>query len=147
MPTMALYSASKFALEGATESLWYEVRPFGIKVTLVQPGFIHSDSFRNTRYTRLSQLAYAKLTDAYQPHYQHMSGFISRVMERTRVTPENVADRVMKVLKSDRPPLRLAATYDAHLFGWLRRVLPRRWYHELLYRSLPGISEWGGHPP
>ena len=38
MPTMALYSASKFALEGATESLWYEVRPFGIKVTRIASG-------------------------------------------------------------------------------------------------------------
>jgi hypothetical protein len=45
MPTMGAYSASKFALEGASEALWYEVRPWNIKVTLVQPGFVRSDSF------------------------------------------------------------------------------------------------------
>jgi short-subunit dehydrogenase len=53
MPTMASYAASKFALEGATEALWYEVRPFKIRVSLVQPGFIRSSSFQNTRLTRL----------------------------------------------------------------------------------------------
>ena len=45
MPTMAAYSASKFALEGAHEALWYEVRPWGIRVSLVQPGFVDSDGF------------------------------------------------------------------------------------------------------
>ena len=52
MPTMASYSASKYALEGFSEALWYEARPLGISVTLVQPGFIHSQSFKNVYYTR-----------------------------------------------------------------------------------------------
>lgn len=44
MPTMAPYSASKFALEGASESLWYEVRPFGIHVSLVQKSVLQRPS-------------------------------------------------------------------------------------------------------
>lgn len=55
MPTMSIYSASKFALEGATEALWYEVRPWNIKVCLIQPGFINSDSFKNVELTRESR--------------------------------------------------------------------------------------------
>lgn len=51
MPTMASYSASKFALEGASESLWYEMRPFGVSISLVQPGFTHSNSFQNVYHT------------------------------------------------------------------------------------------------
>ena len=55
MPTMAVYSASKHALEGATESLWYELKPWNIKVTLVQPGFINSKGFEKAvSYTHLT---------------------------------------------------------------------------------------------
>jgi short-subunit dehydrogenase len=52
MPTMSAYSASKFALEGATESLWYEMKPWDIHVTLVIPGFINSQGFSNTPKNR-----------------------------------------------------------------------------------------------
>ncbi len=146
MPTMGLYSASKFALEGATEALWYEVKPFGIKVTLVQPGFIHSESFRNTRYTRLSRNAMVEAGNPYRQHYDQMSGFIARFMERTRATPEDVAMRIFQVMTAEHPPLRVAGTLDAHIFGWLRRMLPRKLYHVVLYRCLPGIRHWGLPP-
>ena len=146
MPTMDLYSASKFALEGATEALWYEVRPFGIHVTLVQPGFINSESFHNTRHTRLSESAVSDPANPYHTHYARMAGFIARLMEHTRSSPEDVARRMLRAMRSRRPPLRLAATEDAHLFAWLRRLLPRRLYHEILYRSLPGVRHWGRPP-
>jgi hypothetical protein len=96
MPTMALYSASKFALEGATESLWYEVRPWNIHVSLVQPGFIHSDSFRNTRYTEASRQAEKDSANPYYPHYRQMATLITRLMERTSATPEGVAETTEK---------------------------------------------------
>lgn len=143
MPTMALYSASKFALEGATEALWYEVRPFGIRVSLVQPGFIHSESFQNTRYTQRSKAAAEDPGNPYSAHYLHMAGFIARCMRQARVTPETVAAKIVRLMTAKHPPLRVAGTDDAHLFGWLRRILPRRLYHEVLYRSLPGIRKWG----
>ena len=55
MPTMGSYSASKYALEGASESLWYELKPLGIRVSLVQLGFIKSNSFRNVYLTQASK--------------------------------------------------------------------------------------------
>src|SRR2546422_8420308 len=42
IPFSAFYSATKFALEGYSESLWYEVSPFGISVSLVEPGFVNT---------------------------------------------------------------------------------------------------------
>ena len=55
MPTMASYAASKHALEGASEALWYEMKPLGINVTLIQPGFIRSNSFKNVYYSQESK--------------------------------------------------------------------------------------------
>lgn len=143
MPTMGVYSASKFALEGMTESLWYEVRPWNIKVTLVQPGFIRSRSFERTRYTELSEPAAQSKDDPYFAHYQHMTRFIARRMERATATPEGVARVVLRTIRQRNPPLRVAGTLDARLFGLLRRLLPRRLYHALLYRGLPKVKAWG----
>lgn len=143
MPTMALYSASKFALEGATEALWYEVRPWNIQVSLVQPGFIQSASFLNTRFTELSARAAADPAAAYHTEYAEMSELIGRLMTRTGARPERVAAAIVRTMQQRRPPLRVPATWDAHGFAWLRRLLPRSWYHWVLYRSLPHVRRWG----
>lgn len=143
MPTMAVYSASKFALEGASEALWYEVRPWGIHVTLVQPGFINSDGFEKVRITDRGQLSLVNPEAPYHRTYAHMADFIAGVMNRVPATPESVARKVLRVLDSRNPPLRQPATIDAWAFAFLRRILPRRLYHEVLYRSLPGVREWG----
>ncbi len=143
MPTMSLYSAAKFALEGATESLWYEVRPWNVRVSLIEPGFIRSDSFRNTRFTQRSFAAAMNGQEPYHAHYLHMASFIERMMERTFATPESVARAVVRTLHQRNPPLRVYATPDAHLFALLRRMLPRSWYHAVLYRALPHVRGWG----
>jgi short-subunit dehydrogenase len=143
MPTMAVYSASKFALEGASESMWYEVRPWGISVTLVEPGFIRSPSFEKVRLTELSASSRADPGDPYHAHYACMEPFIARMMGRSLVTPERIARRIIRLLEHPDPPLRVGATPDAVIFDLLRRFLPRRLYHWILYRSLPKIRTWG----
>ena len=143
MPTMGAYSASKWALEGASESLWYEVRPWGVAVSLIEPGFIRSDGFEHVRYTAQSSESNDHLEDAYHNHYENMSGFIEKVMRRSPATPESVARCIDRTMHRRRPPLRVLATPDANLFSLMRRMLPRRPYHWILYRSLPGIRRWG----
>lgn len=143
MPTMSVYSASKFALEGASESLWYEVKPFGISVTLVEPGFINSDSFTKVKLTGLAIKSNEDISDDYHCHYHYMSKFIGKLMRSTPAHKGDVAEKVIKVIESKSPPLRVAGTWDAWLFGSLRRVLPQRFYHWILYKTLPGIKRWG----
>lgn len=143
MPTMGAYSASKFALEGMSEALWYEVRPWNIRVSLIQPGFINSDGFEKVRFTGLSAKGKDHQTDPYHSHYQAMSGFIGRVMRRVPATTDSVARTIERTIESEHPPLRVPATLDAHLFALLRRLLPRGLYHWVLFRSLPRIRVWG----
>jgi short-subunit dehydrogenase len=146
MPTMALYSASKFALEGATEALWYEVRPWNIRVSLVQPGFIRSDSFQNTVYTAKSSKAAEDAENPYYQHYYQMAGFIERLMLRSRATPETIARKIRRTMEQKNPPLRVPATFDASFFALLRRLLPRGVYHGMLLRGLPHFKLWGSAP-
>jgi len=143
MPTMTVYSASKFALEGASEALFYEVRPWNIRVSLVQPGFINSDGVERIAYTGQSRAEHEDEHSPYHAHYFHMETFIARLMKSTRATPESVARRIARLIEQKRPPLRVSGTIDAFAFSMLRRLLPRTLYHELLYWALPGISRWG----
>lgn len=143
MPTMSVYSASKFALEGASEALWYEVRPWNIHVSLVQPGFIRSDAFQKVKTTGLSGDAIEDPDNPYHAHYRFMAPFIERVMRFAPSNEARVAKKVLRTMRKRRPALRVPATPDAWFFHMLRRLLPRSFYHRLLYASLPSVSEWG----
>jgi NAD(P)-dependent dehydrogenase (short-subunit alcohol dehydrogenase family) len=143
MPTMSIYSASKFALEGATEALWYEVRPWNIKVCLIQPGFINSDSFKNVKLTRESRKSIRDRNNPYYYHYTSMAPFIAKMMRLSPTTPEKIAKKIHRVLDSNNPPLRIPVTLDAYFFGLIRKLLPRSIYHALMYYSLPKVFRWG----
>ncbi len=144
MPTMGLYAASKFALEAATEAMYYEVRPFGIQVSLVLPGFIHSPSYLQSIVGDLSRHATQDPDDPYHPHFRNMDQFIDKMMSWTRATPESVARRVVRTMNRTRAPLRVLATWDARLLWWFRRFVPHQFNIWLTYRMLPGQRSWKG---
>lgn len=143
MPTMSIYSASKFALEGATEALWYEVKPWNIKVNLIQPGFINSDSFKNVELTRESRKSLQDKNNPYYYHYNSMSPFIAKLMRLSPSTPEKIASKIHKIIKKRSSTLRIPVTIDAYFFGLLRKLLPQHFYHYFMYYSLPNIFRWG----
>lgn len=141
MPTMAAYSASKFALEGASEALWYEMRPWNIQVSIVSPGFIRSKSFEHVYYSRESQESELQ-HGPYSEYYDSMAPFVAKMMNASLSTSEDVARVILKTMKRRCPPLRVPATFDARFFYWLRRLLPRALYHRILYWGLPGARHW-----
>lgn len=142
MPTMASYSASKYALEGASEALWYEVRPLGINVSLIQPGFVRSNSFRNVYFTPRSNPAVC-FEEAYADYYSHMAPFVEKMMSLSLTTPERIAKTILNVIQQQNPPLWVPATIDAVIFYYIRRLLPRRLLLPFLFWSLPGAKTWG----
>lgn len=144
MPTMGSYSASKHALEGATEALWYEMKPFGIKISLVQPGFIHSNSFQKVYLSKKAEISSA-LEGPYSDYYSYISPFIKRLMLLSRATPTTIAEKIIGLIGEKRPPLWVPVTFDAWVFGMLRKILPRRFFHRLMFLLLPGSRAWGQH--
>ena len=142
MPTMSSYSASKHALEGASEALWYEMRALGVNVSLVQLGFIRSNSFTHVYYSEAAKEA--ETTNApYSDFYKAMAPFVAKMMKNSLTTPEAVAKKVIWTIRKQNPPLRVPATLDAIVFYYLRRLIPRRLFHPFLYRCLPGANKWG----
>ncbi|RYZ95658.1 MAG: SDR family NAD(P)-dependent oxidoreductase, partial [Proteobacteria bacterium] len=141
MPTMSSYSASKYALEGASEALWYELKPYGLNISLVQPGFIHSKSFERVYYSKASHPS--NPVGPYSAYYENMSPFVERMMRWARATPEKIAEQVLRVIKTENPPLWIPATADAYAFYYLRRFLPRRYLLQVLFNCLPRARRWG----
>jgi len=141
MPTMSSYSASKYALEGMSEALWYEARPLGINVSLIQPGFIRSNSFKNVYYTEKSKPE-AGFEGIYGDYYQSMTPFVERLMNWSLTNPQTLAKLVLKVIQTEDPPLWIPATMDAAIFYYLRRWVPRRLLLPLLFKALPNSRRW-----
>jgi short-subunit dehydrogenase len=142
MPTMASYSASKFALEGACEALWYEMRPLGIDVSLVQPGFIRSTSFERVLYSENSDPKKSS-GGPYHDYYENMTPFVAKMMRRSFSSPDSVAKIILNVIRTESPSLWVPATLDAVVFYYIRRIFPRRLLLPLLFHCLPGARKWG----
>jgi NAD(P)-dependent dehydrogenase (short-subunit alcohol dehydrogenase family) len=117
MPYQAAYAASKHALAGWTETLDLEVRRFGIRAILIQPGFIRTDIDRNSTTGAL-------LNDIY-------GGERSRVIEKLRVNvesgddPVTVADAVLQAATKREPTIKVLVGRGARQVRFLRTLLPR----------------------
>jgi NAD(P)-dependent dehydrogenase (short-subunit alcohol dehydrogenase family) len=131
IPFQAYYTASKFALEGFGEALAYEVAPFGVGVTLVQPGNIATD-FTSSR--RISA------DDDTESVYAEAMTRAVAVMERDEAhgaPAGQVAAAVQRVLESARPPRRVSAGKPAERAGLVaKRLLPFRLFEAAAKPSL-----------
>ncbi len=143
MPTMGSYSASKHALEGATEALWYEARPFGIRVNLIELGFIKSEAYKKVLMTPKANIS-SLLKGPHSEYYQSMVPFIEKLMRYSTTSSHRVAKKIISNIDRKKTPLKVYGTLDAHLFNMLKRIIPTHWLNLILYRLLPGSVRWGG---
>ncbi len=133
MPTMSSYSASKFALEAATESLWFEVKKWNIHVSLVIPGFINSLGYLNTIRTQRCKINSKNKLSPYYHHYRGMKKLVVTNMKLTKSTNDSISEKILRLLDVNDPPLRIFTTFDAHLLYLIRKLLPSRMYLFLFY--------------
>lgn len=119
IPFQGLYSASKFALEGLTEALRLEVRPFGIRVVLLEPGD-HRTAFTDRRtFTQASAT-----NSAYRDNLTRAVGRMS-ADEQAGPNPDRLAQLVLRIINTPQPRLRYTvgpAPQRAAI--WLKRLAP-----------------------
>jgi len=106
-PTGSVYVSTKFVVEGLSESMSYEVEPFGIKVILIEPGVIKTNFFNSSVLSKKSQ-------DPNSPYATLMKGMedsVDKMMENGS-TPQYVAEVVLHAITSENPKLRYLAGKD-----------------------------------
>lgn len=96
LPLIGFYCATKWAVEALHESLAQEVKAFGIKVTLVEPGAYATD-FGST----------GQVADFLDPYTEFRKQFLSRLATMERGDPEATTEAILKLVDTDHPPLRL----------------------------------------
>jgi len=127
-PFMALYAASKHALEGYSESLDHEIRATGVRVVLVEPAYTRT-SFEGNVYQPDQQL------DVYRSARTNAEGVLRDGM-KTADTPELVASAVAKASTEVNPRRRYTAGRAARQISLLRRFVPTAAFDRSLRKQM-----------
>jgi NAD(P)-dependent dehydrogenase (short-subunit alcohol dehydrogenase family) len=120
------YNASKFALEGLTDTLRLELAGTGIHVSLIEPGPITS-RFRENAF-KAYQRNINPDSSVHRDKYRRMEERLTKQGPAVPFTlpPEAVLKKVIHALESRRPRARYYVTFPTYLFGFLKRVLSAR---------------------
>ncbi|MFO6421815.1 SDR family oxidoreductase [Motilimonas sp. KMU-193] len=135
MPYRGAYIASKFALEGLTDTLRLELKGTNIQVSLIEPGPITSQ-FRANALAAFKQHINID-SSAHAPIYQKTLNRLGASKGENRFTlgPEAVYQALQKIINNKRPKARYYVTTPTTVLAILKRILPNRWLDYLLSKS------------
>ncbi len=129
-PLGSWYHATKHALEGWSDSLRYELKPFGVNVIIIEPWVIRTEFGEvalGPMLERSGGSAYADMT-------QKVAEAFRRTYARSGSPPSVIANVISKALKARRPKTRYAAGQYARLIITLRRVVSDRMFDRIIQR-------------
>jgi NAD(P)-dependent dehydrogenase (short-subunit alcohol dehydrogenase family) len=127
-PFTSAYAASKFALEGYSEALSFELAPLGVSVTNVVPGFIQTGTHDESIVSVATDDA--RYADARKNAHEHMIAGSAKGLRTS-----DVVRAVQKVLAQKHPPLRVSVDGLAPRLRLLQALLPTRLYRALVMRA------------
>jgi NAD(P)-dependent dehydrogenase (short-subunit alcohol dehydrogenase family) len=129
-PGYGPYAASKFAVEGFSETLRLEMLPHGVHVALVEPG-----AFK----TNIWEKGFARLRfDPSSPYRDMMEAVLaySRKTAETAADPLEVAETIVRIAQAEEPPFRHMAGRGVRLTMLMKQLLPWRWLERAILRQL-----------
>lgn len=136
MPFRGAYNASKFAVEGWSDTLRLELRGSGIFVSLIEPGPIA------TKFRSNAMKAFEQYIDVEKSI--HREKYLTIILNRLNkkgpaapftLPPSAVLEKVIYALESNTPQARYYVTVPTHLFGLLKRILPTSMLDSLLAKG------------
>lgn len=131
-PLFSIYHASKWAIEGFSESLQYELRAFNIRIKLIEPGVIKTDFYgRSRRFVTPENI----------PDY---TNYAKKVTEKLQDTgkqggdAKKIAKKIFCVAKSKSKRMRYPITYPSPHLIYLRKIIPQRWLSAIIRMQMKG---------
>lgn len=126
-PSGSAYVSTKFAVEGLTESMSYEVEPFGIRTALVEPGVIRTNFFGAMTIAK-------KSLDPNSPYSSMLKGMESSIgqMMENGSTPDYVAKIVYEAISSGNPKLRYLAGKDVEQWMEGKKKMSDEEFHAMM---------------
>jgi short-subunit dehydrogenase len=134
-PGMSAYVSSKFALEGVSESMSYELEPLGIKIVIIEPGVIRTNFKKNAVMSKKS------LDDSsispYSSIIQKMDASITSIIEHA-TPPEEVAKAILRVVTSNNPELRFPIGNDIIMMLETKKSMSDEDFRKMMMQSIIG---------
>lgn len=134
-PGMSAYVSSKFALEGLSESMSYELEPFGIKVIIIEPGVIRTNFKKNSVMSKKS-LDNSSISP-YSTIIQKIDSSISSIIEHA-TPPEDVAKAILHAITSNNPELRYLVGNDMIMMAETKKSMSDEDFRKMMMQSIIG---------
>lgn len=132
-PYIQFYNAAKFAIMGFTESLRFELNPFGIKAIAILPGSVKTDIWRKASDS--ARQALTRENSPYREYLQKASKFSSSY-ENSGVSAAKAATVLKRALEDRKPALKYFIGTDAKALHFMVKFLPDSWRHWIMRQQL-----------
>ena len=121
VPVLSAYNSTKFALEGLSESMSYELEQFGIRVVIIEPGFIRTNIMN-------SSISAKKSLESKSPYFslmQKVQNYFKSMMDNASSSspPEEVAKNLLQAITSENPQLRYTVGNDSATIIQAKRTM------------------------
>lgn len=124
VPLNSAYVSSKFAVEGLSESISFELEEFGTRVIVIEPGVVKSDFFHNLKVKGIN------LESPYHKLMERRVNFLDKAMKNSLTSSYDVADTILEALNSKDPKFRYVIGNDATNSLRMRNSLSDRKFME-----------------
>jgi len=127
LPFQGFYCASKYAIVGFSDSLRMELKPFNIKVVVVEPGDFHTNFTAN----RMIQEK-AKKDSPYEAQFSKTMKIIEKD-ETGGLHPDILAHKIFKIIKSKNPcQVYVVSSFEQRLVPYIKRLFPNKWFYSII---------------
>jgi NAD(P)-dependent dehydrogenase (short-subunit alcohol dehydrogenase family) len=132
IPVYSAYVATKFALEGLSESMRYELKEFGINIVIIEPGVIKTNIVENLKTADIR----SKSESPYADIIERVSKGFGKIMDNSSSSPKLVAEAILNAITSKEPEIRYLVGDDAEYIMKVRKSTSDKEFENWMYESI-----------